>query len=352
MKYRFLILPLFLCFQLTANAGPILPGSEPSIREVTLSQIYRYAREMYRYGNYPQAIKSFQTMLDMECENSLAQHHLMKLAKKKEFEYLSEYLNNLPCEKKNFDEDDFLPASLYYETDNELMQEQLSYYNKRYRIAKAGIREAADNYSRLTKELEDEIITLRTQMAGQTNQPATPEELASVGKKLDQNGKYAAQMDAEISRLREQLDNERAKSQAEIADLKRKIEHLVSTPANAEERAKWLDEQTIIIMETKDESIAQLKERLADEVTDNTFREKAPVTQTTRPRSQVNNEEINRAKALLQEKQLELEARDRELMSLQEKFDELQKRLRMIQEHVENQNMRIQSLQKSAPAQK
>lgn len=154
-----------------AENQPELPGSSPSIRKATLGQIYRYAREMYRSGKYPEAITAFKEMLSVDCNNEIAQYHLMKIARSSpKYDDLNVYLKGLPCKLHNFEEEDFLPSSLYYETDVSLMQEQLGYYNKRYRIAKDSLANAADNYSKLTKELEEEIESLRTKL---DNTPAT-----------------------------------------------------------------------------------------------------------------------------------------------------------------------------------
>jgi tetratricopeptide (TPR) repeat protein len=279
----------------SAESTPILPGSGPSIREVTLSQIFRYGREMYRYGNYPEAIQAFKQMLEISCNNELAQYHLMKIARKSpEYKDLETYLNNLPCKVHNFDEEDFLPASLYYETDTELLQEQLVYYNQRYRIAKDSLQKAVTNYGSMTKELEDEVGSLRQQLGtsggrsavgpSSQNQPLSPDAYASAGSR--------------VPGLKEQILAEQERHQAELASLRDELDHY---------------------SETSSVSAGQ-------DVSPDAARK------------------IEEGRAQLEKKERELEAKGQELSSLQDKFDAIQERLRLIQASVDRQNSQITTL--------
>lgn len=58
-------------------------------------------------------------------------------------------LDQPECPKYDFDETDFLPASLYYEADADILKEQISVYNRTYRQAKAAFLEAAAEISAL-----------------------------------------------------------------------------------------------------------------------------------------------------------------------------------------------------------
>ncbi len=326
---------------------PVLPGTGSNIREVTLSQIFRYGREMYRYGNYPEAVKAFKEMLSIDCSNSLAQYHLMKIARKSpEYKDLDAYLKNLSCPVHNFNEEDFLPASLYYLADADLMQEQLTFYNKRYRLAKATMADAAQNYGNLTKELEEEISSLRQQLASSGQKPSS--ETSAINQKISDGVNAAARMDSQVSELQKQLAQEREQHQKELTELRKTLKRKPEQPpVKAKGNAAQPGTQDIKIITAKDESIAELKERLAKEMT-GTARpaaesEPAQLIQKAAPEpSPEMNKEVT---AKLEEKERELEAKDRELATLQEKFEDIQKRLRLIQASVESKNTQIKALQ-------
>ena len=261
MKRHFLVLSiaavLILSAQTFAAAAPVLPGNSPSVREVALSQIYRYAREMYRAGNYPEAIKSFKEMLAIDCSNKIAQYHLMKIAQKTpEYAELDAFLKALPCGQHNFEEEDFLPASLYYTADTDLLQEQLTVYNKRYRIAKSKLEDAADNYTKLTKELEDEIESLRQQVAAAKAKPA--KEMSELTKKLAAAKDTAARMDQEVAKLKKQLADERARSENEAALLQSRMAKGAPASPSADVRAKELE------LQAKEQELSTLQQKFED----------------------------------------------------------------------------------------
>jgi Skp family chaperone for outer membrane proteins len=330
-----------------AETMPILPGSESSIREVTLAQIFRYGREMYRYGNYPEAVQAFKQMLAIDCNSEVAQYHLMKISRKSpEYKDLETYLKNLPCPVHNFDEEDFLPASLYSESDPELMQEQLIFYNKRYRIAKASLIKAANNYGALTQELEDEITSLRKQLTSSDGMSSA--ETTAINQRISAGVNAAARMDSQVSQYQDQLSAERQKHQDELIGVKKELARYPSASLIKGD-ASYNDDQTVTIMTAKDENITELKESLAREKTGTARPANAsliPSSPTPVSQAAVDvTRKIENARAQLKEKERALEAKDRELSTLQEKFEDIQRRLRLIQASVETKNTQIKTLQ-------
>ena len=142
----------------SSESSRLLDIKSMNVKELTNGENFRYARELYRKGDFAESAKVFQRILKTDCTNRLAQYHLQKISRKApEFAELQNWLTALPCEKYNFADEDFLPASLYYEKDNDLLLEQLAAYNKRYRDSKTTLSAKIAEYAATAARLEEQI---------------------------------------------------------------------------------------------------------------------------------------------------------------------------------------------------
>ena len=170
-KYRFMRIfsTLIAVFTITAVAAfaqtsldkemSPLDIHSVNVKELANGENFRYGRELYRKGDFAQAATVFQRILKADCTNRLAQYHLQKIIRKgQEFAALQTWLTALPCEKYNFSEEDFLPASLYYEKDKDLLIEQLAEKNRRDNNTIMSTK--ISQYSATVAKLEEQIKTM------------------------------------------------------------------------------------------------------------------------------------------------------------------------------------------------
>ncbi len=195
-----------ISFGQTTITGPATPIDlgPVNIKELTGAQMFRYARELYRKGDYAGSAKVFQRIIKGACSNRLAQYHLQKIAQKgAEFKYLQEYLKNLPCEKYDFKEEDFLPASFYYEKDTDLLLEQLVVYNKRYRDNKTSLSAQIAEYARIASELEARISQMTNALA--SDKKISSETILKLESSLGLAQNQARTMSDQVSELKQAL---------------------------------------------------------------------------------------------------------------------------------------------------
>ncbi|MBF0486487.1 MAG: hypothetical protein HQL16_08240 [Candidatus Omnitrophica bacterium] len=267
------------------NDTSVLPQKDfVSIRQVTLSQIFRYAREEYRKGNYREATPAFKKMLAIDCRNAVAQYHIQQiLHKDPASKDLESYLNALPCPKYNFPEEDFLPAFIYYEKDPDLLQEQIIAYNQRYRLEKVRMNEQVASYSKLADELSQKITVLEGELSAETD--LKTQAVDALNQKLEESRAAAQKMSDEIAKLRLQLNDDRQERQKNLAALKENFSHSME---QATTQAQETTSATAFSVDQNDE-----------------------------------------------------------FATLEEKFEALQKRLKLIQAEIQNKNAQIKSMGKN-----
>lgn len=198
---------LALSGQACAGQAPVSPNIDLSVinvKEMTSAQVSRYGRELFRKGDYAEAAKVFQHILKNDCSNEFAQFHLQKIAGKgTEFTYLKSYLRTLPCPVHDFTDEDFLPASFYYEKDNDILIHQTEAYNKRYRNAREALSAKIDKYAKDAAGLEarvNDLTTALTSAAGQNDNAIT-----DLKARLKLARESATQMDEAVASLKGQL---------------------------------------------------------------------------------------------------------------------------------------------------
>ncbi len=175
-----------------------------NIKDVTVKETTRYGLELYRKGNYAEAVKVFKAILKKDCPNRLAQYHLQKIAQKgPEFTYLKDDLKKLPCEQFDFNEEDFLPASFYFEKDTDLMLEQLTAYNKRYRNSKATLTAKIAEYKAAAEQLEKRTQDMTEALSAGNKMSA--ETIAALKASLNQAVNDAKSMNDQITELNQAL---------------------------------------------------------------------------------------------------------------------------------------------------
>lgn len=280
----FLIIGSFSCAEAppTNNAEGMPPLYA---REVTLSQIYRYGREMYRAGNYAEAVPAFKRMITFDCRNALAHYHLQQISKKDtHFKDLNDYLAGLSCKGYDFMEEDFLPAGALYENDAALLQSQLANYSQRVRNAKLALMERAKVYDedvlRLEKELNDISKALLASRGEKQAALAASEKLNTVLKESQHMGD-------EILRLQQNIVVDREHYQTQLLELKNALV--------AKEGTLSADKNTIAV--TKEKTAA----------------------------------------AILTEE-------DAALVTLQDKFNAIQQRLKLIEASIKEKNRQLETL--------
>ena len=257
-----------------------------NILELTSSEMYRYGREMYLRGNFMEAAKVFLQMLRIDCSNKVAQYHLRKIAAEvPSLAFLNAKLDKLPCKSYDFTKEDFLPASIYYEKDPNLILEQLIAYKKRHRLTEKEMTEKIDEYMVLVRELETTVGLLK-------NNTVSPEILERIEKE-----KLAAnKIEREVNFLKNQLASEQLDRLKEVQDMRTLLAEAEIDTDNAKDTAALLN------------AVAQAKISLAG-------------------------------------KERSLAEKDQAIMSLQSRFDDIQRRLQAIQKDLMNKNAEIQAIQ-------
>ncbi len=218
-----LIAGLFLLTSGLLNAHAAPTNNEPETppvyaREITLSQIYRYGREMYRTGNFTEAVAAFKRMITFDCRNALAHYHLQMISKKDaRFAGLTDYLKGLSCTGYNFMEEDFLPAGALYEKDAALLQSQLAIYSQRARDAKYALSLRVKEYDQEVLRLEQELNDIsKILIASRNEKKAT----LAAGEKLNDVLKVSRRINAEIARLQQDILADRERYQQQLLELK------------------------------------------------------------------------------------------------------------------------------------
>ncbi len=217
-----------------------------NIKDLTIKQDLLYGRELYRKGDYGEAVTVFQNILKHDCLNHLAQYHLQKISRQSpEFAYLDSYLKQLPCEQYNINNEAFLPASLYYETDNDLLVEQLEACNKKYhndRVALtakiAEYKTAAEQLEQRTREMAETSSTNDAQFMTDevTALKKAPEQAALERNRVFNNKKSG--LTTQEKEIEYHKDNVIATLKEQLADVKSESSETITrsiTPANAEE---------------------------------------------------------------------------------------------------------------------
>ncbi|MBF0122230.1 MAG: hypothetical protein HQL21_02330 [Candidatus Omnitrophica bacterium] len=228
MKTIILCLSFAIFPVVTAFSQPSQDKDLPTIniRETTSAQMYRYGRELYRTGNYKGAAQVFKKILDIDCQNKLAQYHLQKIATQgPKFKDIAEFLEKLPCPAYNFSNEDFLPSSLYYEPDADLVLEQLALYNKRFRTTKTELTSQISRYKNMITQLEKKTATLASSLdAAQKNAADIPlwkERLKESQALSERLNLEAAQLKAQLHTVKTAYDKEYKALQAQIIAAKK-----------------------------------------------------------------------------------------------------------------------------------
>ncbi len=276
-------------------------AAEPAqlnILELTSAEMYSYGREMYLRKNFNEAAKVFLQMLSLNCSNKVAQYHLRKIAAEvPSLAFLNGKLDQLPCKPYDFTKEDFLPASIYYEKDPDLILEQLISYKNRYRLSEKEMAQKIDHYVVMVQELESIVWMLKREM------PLTAEAKggwATVGqetlKRVEEGRKSAQKIEKEIAFLKNQLVSERLDGQKEVQDIRTNLAGAEAETPSAEN---------------------------AD----------AMVKAVTQARIELANKEQRLAE------------KDKALTTLQERFDDIQRRLKIIQDELADRNTQIQTIE-------
>lgn len=137
-------------------------SSNISIVELTNAEMYRYGRELYMRKKFTEAAKVFLKILKHDCGNKIAQYHLRQIAAKApSLAFLNDKLDKLPCQPHDFSKEDFLPASVYYEKDPNIILEQLISHRIRHRLNEKEMAEKIDSYMTMVRELENSLALLK-----------------------------------------------------------------------------------------------------------------------------------------------------------------------------------------------
>lgn len=234
--------------------------TEPSpsdIRQTANAQMFRYARELYRKGAYEESAAVFQRILAIDCRNKLAQYHLQKIAARgAEFKNISKFLKDLPCPAYNFSDEDFLPSSIYYEKDPDLVLEQLAQYNKRYRMAKTELAEQIKRSQTMITQLEDKAQNLSASLTAAKKDSS---DAALWKKRLLESQTASEQLKQEASRLKAQLNI----AKAAYARESRPSPESPASPKTPDHRKQTREKQWQDL-KTLEKKFANVQERLAE----------------------------------------------------------------------------------------
>ena len=218
-----------LCFAQT-RPDPKLPVQAPesiapskyemNIQDLANSQIYRYGREMFLAGNYPEAAKVFLEMLRLDCHSKIARYHLEKIADiAPRLGFLREKLKNSTCGAKNLKQEDYLPAKAYYQDDPSLLLDLLLASHTKNRLNEQDMKEQLAHYATLTGDLETTIKVLKqAQSDGTSTAPGR-----ALVERLEKSRALATQIEKEVVLLKNQLASERLQRQKEVQDLRTRV---------------------------------------------------------------------------------------------------------------------------------
>jgi len=268
---------------------PIAPTpASLNILELTSAEMYRYGREMYLRKNFTEASKVFLQMLRVDCSNKVAQYHLRKIAAEvPSLAFLNDKLDKLPCKSYDFTQEDFLPASIYYEKDPDLILEQLISYKKRDRLSEQEMAAKIEEYMLLVKELET-TLNLLSSSPGNVSQELL--DRIATGKNT------AARIKKEVNFFKNQLASEHLDRQKEVQDMRTLLAEAEIDTGNEKDTSALVN------------AVAQ-------------------------------------AKAQLEDKERALAEKDRAITDLQSRFENIQRRLGAIQNDLMNKNAQIQAIQ-------
>ena len=310
----------FLCFSLTGPvssaettktnaqdnkaAATIKPRKYTlNIMELTNAQNYRYGREMFLTGNYPEAVRTFREILRLDCRNRLAQYHLMKIASMDpDYSYLMDELKHLPCAAYDFVKEDFLPASIYYEKDTGILLAQIIAYNKRQRLTENEMKTQAGKYNDMVAGLEARITNLTGDNPGKLSAAARAAQLLEDERAARKAEKY-------IVYLKEEVSSDRMNQQKNLKDMRTRL----SAADNS-------------ISETGEDGVAATAEPHS-------------------PKALSLMETITKARAELEGKEKAFARKDIDLASLQARFNDILHRLKIIQKKIAEKNSQIKSLE-------
>ncbi len=300
-----------------------------NILELTNAQMYRYGREMYLSGNLTEAARAFLEILRNDCGNKVAQYHLRKIAAKSpSLAFLNSKLDKLPCKSHDFTKEDFLPASVYYEKDPDLILEQMISYNTRHRLTEKEMTEKIEKYMVMVRELEATVGLLKkssseahaiTSMA-----TLTPETL----ERLEEGKRSANKIEKEISFLKNQVASERLDRQKEVQDLRTRV-------AEAETRLPDEDQPKNIQSAPATGTNITLKTVTPAPAAEPSYSDNAKALRDA----------VAQAKIQLEGKERSLAEKDQALITLQSRFEDIQRRLKAIQNDLANKNAQIQAIQ-------
>ena len=311
---------IFSCLMITALAAPVVCAAQPktpspastikpakfqlSILALTNAQNYRYGREMFLSGNYPEAVKAFREILRLDCHNRVAQYHLLKISTQDpDFAYLKDELKNLPCGAYDFSKEDFLPASLYYEKDTDILLEQIISYHQRQRMNEDEMKAQAEKYNRMVTDLE--AMTAGLMKAGPGKEP-----VAATTARITDKRRAAYKLDKQIAYLKSELALDRLERQKKLQAMRTRL-------AAAESR----------LSENEDIPGA------------------AAPPPSYSPKAVSLMAAITQARTELENKEKTTADKDKDLAALQERFDDIQRRLKIIQDELLRKTAQIQSLE-------
>lgn len=171
-----------------------------TVQEMTIAQIYRYARELYLRGEYEKSIPIFQKMLSLDCHNKLAHHHLKLISKKSPtYIYLNEYIDSLLCEQKPSTQEDLLPSSFFYETDPSLLRAHMIKNNQKNAQEQQQLKNILQQYVDTTTTLQKEVHVLSSMIENNKETIETKEI------KLLEAQTTAEQLRSQIDALQQQI---------------------------------------------------------------------------------------------------------------------------------------------------
>ena len=253
----FAMIPVMTAFSAPSQNSDLLPMN---IREETNAQMYRYGRELYRKGNYREAAQVFEQILKIDCKNKLAQYHLQKIsAQGKQFKDVTKFLNDLPCPTYNFSNEDFLPSSLYYEKDPELILEQLALYNKRYRDTRSELTGQISQYKNMIAELEEKTKALAASLDSAQKDAS---DAALWKERLKESMTLSERLSQESIQLKTQLDATKKAYDKESRALQAQIA-TAATPAQRNNTQQDLSQKELEITE-KSEELSSLQNKFTE----------------------------------------------------------------------------------------
>ena len=315
------------------------------IHDVLPEVLYQYGKSLYYRSQWSEAVVVFQKILKIDSHHQGALSFLKKIHATNPQISMPEYeqsLKTMEEEHKNSEKE--IPQSTAAKEESKDIEE--------INLKETEEQENPGEYEARVGELNGQMDEINSKaLALVESKKAPSNEQAASGHdsmKSDEYGKQVVMLADQLERM-DQFVNQKNQMidqlQKELADTKESLNSMKQdNPQDSDLKDQQIDD-CHALLDSKDQSITQLKNKIVDlQKEHSNLPAQKPTAdisaQTKNLRDQLADKQLE-----LQENAINLEQKSKNLMTLQEKFDDVQMRLELVQKIIEDKNAQIQQLQ-------